>query len=150
MDLYTRIRAKSVQREKAPELGYPTTIIHPAAATRLLCPFLASWFFNHPTLCVRPSERSLAESHALSSSEKNNISLWNISNSMIATFIYTACRAVPRWCGASLLPRASFSIRVSPAHINRYAEKDRRSRDHRSLFITRRATLVAENPLRQR
>lgn len=169
MDLYTRelytrkvgciIYATGQEKEEAAE-SYPETeaVIHHWLSHRgsyLPLPIFLSLSLLEPLpLSVRPScERSRYAPSRMPChpGEKNNISLWNISNSMIATFIYTRPLGRVMACGSLRLLALRFFLFARLPYTRGHACTCTRGLLHRTekrvaeqrptaVFITRRET----------
>lgn len=112
--IYTRIRQSRVYYIRAKRKKRRQRVIRrqrPSSTTGSVTGaaiYLSLSFSSSPyPFSVRPScERYAPSRMPCHPGEKNNISLWNISNSMIATFIYIAGRCVGWWrvarCASSL------------------------------------------------
>lgn len=165
MDLYTResgkvgciIYATGQEKEEAAE-SYPETeaVIHHWLSHRGSYRYLSfSLSLLEPLpLSVRPScERSRYAPSRMPChpGEKNNISLWNISNSMIATFIYTRPLGRVMACGSLRLLALRFFLFARLPYTRGHACTCTRGLLHRTekrvaeqrptaVFITRRET----------
>lgn len=167
MDLYTResgkvgciIYATGQEKEEAAE-SYPETeaVIHHWLSHRgsyLPLPIFLSLSLLEPLpLSVRPScERSRYAPSRMPChpGEKNNISLWNISNSMIATFIYTRPLGRVMACGSlrllalrfflfAHLPYTGTRVYVYTRFTTPYGEESGRATPDRGVYYAARDT----------
>lgn len=128
MDLYTRESGKvgciiygPRERRGGRELSGDRGRHPPLAQSQEPISFSLSLSFSSSPypFSVRPScERYAPSRMPCHPGEKNNISLWNISNSMIATFIYIAGRCVGWWrvarCASSLFLASSSFVPPLP------------------------------------